>query len=293
LKQVTILSINLKKSEYVGKMHRLLLILCFAICGCTPIATTQNQGLNSVANIADANTCPKQPTGTLSPTDVKAIALTTTGINETGQIRSGQNLGYVFDAKAKQKLTFNTKENLCLYVYTPSNQLLNGSELPENGKYTIQVAIPSGSITFNLAMKLNSEDVAINTPPPKETPKGKVLPSSTQQPQPLTSPPQVLPPTTFQNIRVSFNAGAVGSSIQGSITSSQVNRYLVDCGAGQSFSIRVIEGSINLNIIDPDGRNLGTVKNSFWRGKLPMTGDYALEVSSSNGSSYRFDIEVL
>jgi hypothetical protein len=59
------------------------------------------------------------------------------------------------------------------------------------------------------------------------------------------------------------------------------------------LSVRVIEGSINLNIIDPDGRNIGTVKSSFWQGKLPMNGDYALEVSSSNGSSYRFDIEVL
>ena len=272
----------------MGTMYRTLLILCFAVCGCIPLAPTQNQALNSVGNIADANTCPKQPTGTLSPSDVKAIALTTNEVNETGQIRAGQSFGYVFDAKAKQKLTFNTKENLCLYVYTPSNQLLNGSELPENGKYTIQVVIPSGSTNFNLVMKLGSDDVVINTPLPKE----KVLPP-TQQRKPPTTPAQVPQTITSQNIRVSFNAGAVGSSIQGSITPSQVNRYLLDCGAGQSLSIRVIEGSINLDIIDPDGKNIGTVKNSFWQGRLPMNGDYALEVSSSNVSSYRFDIEVL
>ncbi len=271
----------------MGTMRRILLILCFAICGCTPLATTQNQALNSGGSIADANTCPKQPTGTLSQSDVKVIALTTTEINQTGQIRAGQSFGYIFDAKAKQKLTFNTKENLCLYVYTPSNQLLNSSELPENGKYTIQVGIPSGSTTFNLAMKLGSDDMAINT-------KGKeiALPVN-QQPKPQAPQPQVPQPITSQNIRVSFNAGAVGSSIQGSITPSQVNRYLLDCGGGQSLSVRVIEGSINLNIIAPDGRNIGTVKNNFWRGKLPMNGDYALEVSSQNGSNYRFDIEVI
>jgi hypothetical protein len=281
------LSINLKKCEYEGTMHRVLLILCFTIYGCSPLAATQNQALNSVGSIADANTCPKQPSGTLNQSDVKEIALTTTEINETGQIRAGQSFGYVFEAKAKQKLTFSTKENLCLYVYTPSNQLLNGSELPENGKYTIQVAIPSGSTTFNLAMKLGSDEVTVNTPP-----KEKVLPPS-QQSKPPTTPPQVSQPITSQNIRVSFNAGTVGSSIQGSVTPSQVNRYLVNCGGGQSLSIRVIEGSVNFNIIDPDGRNIGTVKNGFWRGKLPMNGDYALEVSSSNVSSYRFDIEVL
>ncbi len=271
----------------MGTMHRVLWILCFAMYGCSHLATTQNQALNSVGSIADANICPKQPNGTLNQSDVKAISLTTTEINETGQIRAGQNLGYVFDAKAKQKLTFNTKENLCLYVYTPTSQLLNGSELPENGKYTLQVGIPSGSTTFNLTMKLGSDDVAINTPP-----KEKVL-APTQQPKPPTTPPQVPQTITSQNIRVSFNAGAVGSSIQGNISPSQVNRYLLDCGGGQSLSVRVIEGSINLNIIDPDGRNIGTVKNSFWQGKLPMNGDYALEVSSSNGSSYKFDIEVL
>jgi hypothetical protein len=273
----------------VDTMHRALLILCFAMYGCSPLATTQNQALNSVGSITDANICPKQPTGTLNQSDVKAIALTTTEINETGQIRAGQSFGYVFDAKAKQKLTFSTKENLCLYVFTPNNQLLNGSELPDSGKYTIQVAIPSGSTTFNLAMKLNSEEVAINTPPPKE----KVLPSPTQQPKPSTTPSQVPQPITSQDIRVSFKAGAVGASIQDRITSSQVNRYLVDCGAGQSFSIRVIEGNLNINVVDPDGRNIGIVRNNFWQGKLPMNGDYALEVSSSNGSSYRFDIEVL
>ena len=77
------------------------------------------------------------------------------------------------------------------------------------------------------------------------------------------------------------------------IASKKDSRKLdIDIGFNGA-SIRVIEGSINFNIIDPDGRNIGTVKNGFWRGKLPMNGDYALEVSSSNVSSYRFDIEVL
>jgi len=244
--------------------------------------------MNSINSVSQTNVCPKQPIGILNQTNVKAIALTSTEINQTGQIQVGQSLGYVFDAKANQKLNFNTKENLCLYVYTPSNQLLNGSELPETGRYTIQVAVPSGMTTFNLAMKLISNDVVAKNTVPKDT---KLL--ANPQPTPQTIQPQVAQPVTFQNIRVSFSDGSTGTSINGNITALQINRYLLNCGGGQSMSIRVLNGNINLNIIDPNGRNIGTIKNSFWRGQLPINGDYILEISSRNSSNYKLNIEVI
>lgn len=268
-------------------MPLFLLILCFAICGCTPLVSSSNQAMNSIGSVSQTNVCPKQPTGSLSQSDVKAIALTSTEINETGQIRVGQNFGYVFDAKAKQKIGFNTKENLCLYVYTPSNQLLNGSELPENGKYTVQVAVPSGTTTFNLAMKFVSNDVAQNTV------SKNTKPLVNPQPTPQIIQSQVAQPVTSQNIRVGFSDGSTGTSINGNVTTSQINRYLLDCGSGQSMSIRVFDGNINLSIIDPNGRNIGIVKNNFWQGKLPMNGDYTLEVSSKSGSNYKLNIEVI
>jgi hypothetical protein len=61
------------------------------------------------------------------------------------------------------------------------------------------------------------------------------------------------------------------------------------------MSIRVCYGNINLNIIDLNGRNIGTIKNSFWRGQLPINGFYILEISSENSASsnYKLNIEVI
>jgi len=265
----------------------LLLILYLAVCGCDSLVVNPNLNLklNSTNSNSKVNVCPKQPIGTLSQADVKVIALTSAEITETGQIRAGQNLGYAFDAKAKQKLNFNTKENLCLYVYTPSNQLLNGSELAENGRHTIQVAVASGATTFNLAMKLTNSDISLNA-----SQKGIVQQPINQQ---ATTQMQTPIQLTVNNIRVNFSAGSIGTSIQGSIATSQINRYLLECGSSQVMSIRILEGNINLAVIDPEGRNLGTVKNDFWQGRLPMNGDYALEVSSQNGSDYKFNVEII
>lgn len=137
-------------------MKWLILAFCLALCGCNSLGSAPNQKSNLASSSSTTNVCPKQPSGILNQSDVKAIALSSTEINETGIIWAGQNLGYVFDAKVKQKVSFNTKENLCLYIFSPSNQLLNGTDLSEDGKYTVQVTVPSGTTTFNLAIKLIS-----------------------------------------------------------------------------------------------------------------------------------------
>jgi len=61
------------------------------------------------------------------------------------------------------------------------------------------------------------------------------------------------------------------------------------------MSILVRYGNINLNIIDLNGRNTGTIKNSFWTGQLPINGFYILGISSENSASsnYKLNIEVI
>jgi hypothetical protein len=262
----------------------LLISTLFTASGCNSFAGTSNQTQNAINNNSATNICPKQPVGVLDKSNVKSIRLAANEVNESGQIHFGQSLGFEFEAKAKQKLELSTQENLCLYIYTPSNQMLSDNILPENGKYIVQVAIPSGMATFSLAMKLASTDISVNSPP-KE-----IISPVGQHP---TTQIQVPPSTSFENFRVSFDTGSVGTSIRGNISPSHTNRYLLDCGSGQSMSIRVGEGNINLNVIDPEGRNIGRINNGFWRGKLPMSGDYALEISASNGSSYKINIEVI
>jgi hypothetical protein len=258
----------------------LLAIAFFAVSGCNPSILTSNSTQNTINNNSE-NYCPKKPPGSLARSNVKSISLAANEVNESGQIRFGQNLGYEFEAKAKQKLDLRTKENLCLYLYTPSNRILNDNILPENGKYIVQVAVPSGITTFSLAMKLSSDHIALN-PLTKEP--------IVQQQSPQTSVPA---PVSFTDFRVSFDSGSVGTSINGNINPSHVNRYLLDCAGGQLMSVRVIEGNINLYITDPKGRNIGRTSKGVWSGRLLMTGDYALEVSAPNRNAYKISVEVI
>lgn len=106
---------------------------------------------------AQINECPTQSEVVLQTHNVKPISLNHQTTTESGIVSSNQSLGYTFNANLGQKLSYTTNQNICIWIYTPDNQLLTSGNLPTTGKYTIQVSAPQGSTTFDLAMKL--EDV--------------------------------------------------------------------------------------------------------------------------------------
>jgi hypothetical protein len=163
----------------------------FLVMACLTTAYGCQAGKSGIANQlqgTSSNTCP-DVAGTLDPKDVKLISISTQSVKETGTLRAGQNIGYTFDAKTGDKLTWRTAENLCVWVFTPSNKPLKSGDLPDNGKYTIQVSVPSGTTTYTLDMGLGNTVAAANTPvaPTIATP-APVAPVVTPQ-QPTTNPP--------------------------------------------------------------------------------------------------------
>lgn len=122
------------------------------IAGCS--ATSSNP--NSNAGFA-GSTCPEKPSSTLDSKDVKAISIPTSGTTkESGQLNGGKSLGYTFEAQSGQKLSYQTKDDICIWIFTQDLTLLSNTDLPKSGKYTIQVAAPKGSTTFNLEMSLGT-----------------------------------------------------------------------------------------------------------------------------------------
>jgi hypothetical protein len=100
--------------------------------------------------------CPEQPTTSLSEENVKEISLNETTVTESGQASSHKSLGYTFTAKKGQKLSYRTDEDICIWIYSPDSQLVNGGELPQTGKYILQVSAPKGSKTFDLEMSIGT-----------------------------------------------------------------------------------------------------------------------------------------
>jgi hypothetical protein len=103
--------------------------------------------------------CPDKP-GKLDPSNVEEITFNGNETTISGQLTADEALGYLFEGKEGQKLTYSTEDELCMWIYTPNNKLLNGVDLPSNGSYTVQVSIPKGSRTFELTMELRSSEIS-------------------------------------------------------------------------------------------------------------------------------------
>jgi hypothetical protein len=98
--------------------------------------------------------CSAKPLEGLEKKNVKQIELSSQPVTESGQLTAGRPLGYSFDAKKSQKFHFFTNDEICIVVYTPTNKILIGVDLPEDGTYTVQVFVSQGSTSFSLEMDL-------------------------------------------------------------------------------------------------------------------------------------------
>jgi len=118
----------------------------------------------------------------LDGNNVKEISLNSGTITESGQLRNAQSKGYTFQAESGQKLSYQTKEDICIWLYSPDTTLLTGGELPKTGKYTLQVSSLQGSTTFDLDLSLGN----LSNPDSNSPPSAPVNPSNS--PSPISPP---------------------------------------------------------------------------------------------------------
>lgn len=142
----------------VGIRRALLCFMLLIVSGCNASVQSANT-VNSTSN-----ECPEKPAGPLASNDVKSVSLGSQTVKETGMVSSGKYLGYTFSAEAGQKLSYRTTENICTWIYTPDNQLLNSTEVPQNGKYIMQVSALTGSTTFEIEMSLEETEQVAKIP---------------------------------------------------------------------------------------------------------------------------------
>lgn len=172
------------------KLNNLWLYLMLIIIGGCSAASSNP---NSNAGFA-GSTCPEKPSSTLDSKDVKAISIATSGTTkESGQLNGGKSLGYTFEAQSGQKLSYQTKDDICIWIFTQDLTLLSNTDLPKSGKYTIQVAAPKGSTTFNLEMSLGT--LQTSTSPVSAVPSSPQTTSNNPSNTP-NNPPNTPPSNT-------------------------------------------------------------------------------------------------
>ncbi|WP_293136308.1 hypothetical protein [Microcoleus sp. bin38.metabat.b11b12b14.051] len=116
------------------------------------------------------------------------------------------------------------------------------------------------------------------------------LASPSPLPEPAASGAAVETPVTE---RVSFQAGATGTTLSNSLRANKSKRYLLGCNSGQSMTVKVQEGQVSADIIAPNGEKVGTVDSTGqWQGQLASSGDYTIEISGDRQATYGVKIEV-
>ncbi|MBE9170680.1 hypothetical protein IQ238_25245 [Pleurocapsales cyanobacterium LEGE 06147] len=137
-------------------IKKILIIGLFFLSGCQ-LNTSKLEQKSDAINYSrvTSDECPEQPEVVLDRKNVQAIALDDEPITLSGIAKQNQSLGYTFEAKSDQKFNYRTEEDICIWIYTPDNQLVNSKNLPVDGKYTIQVSAPKGSATFELEIGLD------------------------------------------------------------------------------------------------------------------------------------------
>lgn len=140
-------------------------------CGCQALSQASQQSIQTSTG------CLEKPKTTLSKDNVEEISLSEQTVSKSGKASADKSIGYTFEAEAGQQLSYRTSDDICIWIYTQDNKLLNSGKLTQTGKYTLQVSAPKGSTTFNLEMSLDTLQASSSSTPTSTTAN---LSSSTQ-----------------------------------------------------------------------------------------------------------------
>lgn len=146
----------------MNKSRLICIVFLLGLVGCQqPIPTA----------ITPVSKCSDKPVNSLEAKNVKPISVNTQEVKESGIVRPESSIGFSFDAKSGQQFSYRTDDSICIWVYTPDNQLLTNGKLPLDGKYIVQVSAPKGQAAFNLAMKISNNEIVQSSVAEKTIPE--------------------------------------------------------------------------------------------------------------------------
>ena len=92
--------------------------------------------------------------------------------------------------------------------------------------------------------------------------------------------------------RVQFRRGSTSATVQGMVTISLPDTYLVGARAGQVMTVQLMSQrkSVTFLISSPVSTSLITDNTRSWTGTLPENGDYTIIVQSDSHASYSMSI---
>lgn len=236
-----------------------------------------------------------------------------------GGIKKGDTVNYEFEGKAGQTLrTALTGDGVVLSVLDAAGKELRGGrrvsdwqgELPEDGRYTVQVRTARGTDQSTYGLTLGLEAAATDEPdenndgddnPPVEDgtdneggtdtdgDTGDEVPEEPDDVQPQ-------PQEQISSQRVQFPEGATGTLLANSVGPGRVQRYLVNAQQGQIVTVKITQasGPVTFDVAFPGGEQIADAEGVlYWNSYLPLGGDYAIDVKSASAAEFTLDVQVV
>ena len=205
-----------------------------------------------------------------------------TRLVQNGTLGANETINYIVSAQQGQQLSVAIGgEGVLMTVLGPNRQPLSQDSqrvsywqgtLPYSGDYYIQLKPVKGLDRSDYRLDVNLK----NTPQPS--------------PDPTFSPS---PSPTIDTQRVQFPSGTTGTTVSDQSNPSVTKRYLVNARRGQILSVRVLNGSVTLNIRYPGGRLVEGAANVLsWESELPRGGDYKIDVIATQDTNFQLDVNV-
>ncbi len=182
-----------------------------------------------------------------------------------GNLEENDQQSYSFEGSEGQVVTLNLSgSEVTLNVLNSRQQSLNESaqntrrwtgQLPANDHYYIQV-VGTGAYTLDVAF----------TPP-----------SAVSQ----TKPYPIL-----------FNPGTTSTKVMGTLLANGKRRYELRAAQGQVLTVRRLQGKVAVRAIAPNKSQFGRAQANRWEARLPVDGDYQLEVTAPQAQDYVLLVEI-
>lgn len=203
-----------------------------------------------------------------------------------GTLQPNETINYVLQGQQGQQLGASlTGQGVVMSLLGPDQKPLargvpawEGS-LPRTGDYFLQVKPASG-----ISQSSYQLTVSLTDPTP---------PSPTPTPTPTPTEPSSPPPVEMEVERVRFADGAMGQQVAGRATPGRVKRYLVNAAEGQVLATQVLNGTVTLNIRNPDGELVENASKVLsWESQLPTGGDYRIDVVAQDETDFMLNVTV-
>ena len=164
----------------VNTSMKLTSIICTLLAGCSMNFASESEG------------CPSKPDEQLKSENVEEITLSSELANYNPSLLAGEHIGYRFAGRKGQQVT-RESDNACIWIFSPQLELVNGNELPEDGRYIAQISRIQGS--GNVSVNLGLDVVTVAQPTESPTPTPTVSPSPTPTPTLVPTPTPTVSPT--------------------------------------------------------------------------------------------------